>query len=213
MRDFSIGTTPELYCWKDSHKTTRSRTLLHTYSKQKIILAIHLASILTRLVETFAGHQNLGLAIDDWIERKMGQKDDTLFWDFELCLISRSTRAKGYLLKAKDETGVITEYQAGYLLQGWGMQDEEAAAALIKFANSAVAKHAADILPDILQDKELCRRRLLEMLREESEFIDRRALIGMTKLGADELDDEVAEVVVNKYTGEALSRTVFRGVE
>ena len=165
-----------------------------------------------RLVETFAGHQNLGLAIDDWIERKMGQKDDTLFWDFELCLISRSTRAKGYLLKAKDETGVITEYQAGYLLQGWGMQDEEAAAALIKFANSAVAKHAADILPDILQDKELCRRRLLEMLREESEFIDRHALIGMTKLGADELDDEVAEVVVNKYTGEALSRTVFRGV-
>ena len=165
-----------------------------------------------RLVETFAGHQNLGLAIDDWIDRKMGQKDDTLFWDFELCLISRSTRAKGYLLKAKDETGVITEDQARYLLQGWGMQDEEAAAALIKFANSAVAKHAADILPDILQDKELCRQRLLEILREESEIIDRFALIGMTKLGADELDDEVAEVVVNKYTGEALSRTVFRGV-
>ena len=165
-----------------------------------------------RLVEAFAGHQNLGLAIDDWIERKMGQKDDTLFWDFELCLISRSTRAKGYLLKAKDETGVITEYQARYLLQGWGMQDEEAATALIKFANSAIAKHAADILPDILQDKELCRRRLLEILREESEFMDRRALIGMTRLGMDELDDEVAEAVVNKYTGEALSHTVFRGV-
>ena len=28
----------------------------------------------------------------------------------------------------------------------------------------------------------------------------------------DELDDEVAEAVVNKYTGEALSRTVFRGI-
>ena len=165
-----------------------------------------------RFVDAFAGHQNLGLAIDDWIDRKMGQKGDTLFGDFELCLISRSTRAKGYLLKAKDETGVITEYQARYLLQGWGMQDEEAAAALIKFANSAVAKHAADILPDILQDKELCRQRLLEILHEESEIIDRFALIGMTKLGADELDDEVVEVVVNKYTGEALSRTVFRGV-
>ena len=43
---FLIGTTPELYCWKDFHKMTRLRMLLHTCSKQKIIQVIHLASIL-----------------------------------------------------------------------------------------------------------------------------------------------------------------------
>ena len=51
------------------------------------------------------------------------------------------------------------------------MQDEEAAAALTRLANSSVAKYAANLLPDIIQDRELCRWRLLEMFREESEFI------------------------------------------
>ena len=158
------------------------------------------------LVKAFSGHQNLGLAVDDWIAR---QNFDQLFEDFELCLISRSERAKGYLLKANDKTGVITEYQAQYLLQGWDMQDEEAATALMRFANSDVAKRAPDLLPDILPDKALCRRRLLEMLREESEFIYRRAFIGMAKLGAHEIDEEVVEAVVSKYTDEVLSHTAF----
>ena len=165
-----------------------------------------------RLVEAFAGHQKLGLVIDDWIEQRMEQKNDKLFWDFELCLISRSTRAKGYLLKADDETGVITEYQARWLLQGWGMQDEGAAVALMKLANSTVAKHAADILPNILQDKELCRWRLLEMLSGESEFIARRALIGMIKLGANELDEEVIEAAMRKYTDQVPSGAAFWGI-
>ena len=161
-----------------------------------------------RLVEAFAGHEKLGLAVDDWID----QKAKRLSWDSELCLISRSTRAKGYLLKVNDETGVITEHQAQWLLQGWGMQDEDAAAALTRFANSDMVKRVPDLLPDILPDKELCRRRLLEIVREESEFIDRRALIGMTKLGTNELDEEVVEAVVSKYTGKVLSDTVFWGI-
>ena len=156
------------------------------------------------LVKAFSGHKNLGLAVDDWIARK---NFDQLFEDFELCLISRSERAKGYLLKANDKTGVITEYQAQWLLQEWGMQDKEAANALIEFANSDVAKRAADLLPDILSDKKLCRQRLLEMLREESEFIYRHALIGMDKLGA--IDKELVETVVSKYSGEELYQTAF----
>ena len=131
-----------------------------------------------RLVKAFAGHQNLGLAVDAWIERNSNR----LSWlEFELCLISRSTRAKGYLLKVKDETGVIEPYKAQLLLREWGMKDEEVAAALVRLANSDVAKHAAYLLPDILSDKEQCRRRLLEMLRDEQESIARGALIG--KLG------------------------------
>ena len=165
-----------------------------------------------RFVEMFAGHQDLGLVIDDWIERKMEQKQDNLFWNFELCLISSSARAKAYLLKANDETGVITRDQARWLLQGWGMQDEEAAAALTRFAESDAAKHAADLLPDILQDKELCRHRLLEIVRKEIEFRDGRALIGMTKLGVNEFDEEVVEAAVSKYSGQVPSGVAFLGI-
>ncbi|MDE0400586.1 MAG: NACHT domain-containing protein [Candidatus Poribacteria bacterium] len=161
------------------------------------------------LVKAFAGHQNLGLAVDGWIARK---DFDRLFGDFELCLISRSMRAKGYLLKANDETGVITEYQARWLLQGWGMQDKEAATALMEFAKSDVAKRAADLLPDIFFDKELCRQRLLEMLREESESIGRYALMGLTKLGANEPDEEVVAAAISKYVRKVPSGAVFWGI-
>ena len=164
------------------------------------------------LVKAFAGHQKLGLVVDDWIEQRMEQKNDKLFWDFELCLISRSIRAKGYLLKANDETGVITEHQARWLLQGWGMQDEEAAAALMRLADSTVAKYVADFLPYILQDKELCRRRLLEIFREESEIIARYALIGIIRLGSNGLDEEVIEAATRRYTGHVPSGVAFRGI-
>ena len=162
-----------------------------------------------RLVKAFAGHQNLGLAVDAWIERN----SDRLSWlEFELCLISRSTRAKGYLLKVEDETGVIEPYKAQLLLREWGMKDEEVAAALVRLANSDVAKHAAYLLPDILSDKEQCRRRLLEMLRDEQEYIARYALIGMVKLGANEADEEVIEAATSRYVGKAPSGAVFWGI-
>ena len=162
-----------------------------------------------RLVKAFAGHQNLGLAVDAWIERNY----DRLSWlEFELCLISRSTRAKGYLLKVEDETGVIEPYKAQLLLREWGMKDEEVAAALVRLANSDVAKHAAYLLPDILSDKEQCRRRLLEMLREEQEYIARGALIGMVKLGANEADEEVIEAATSRYVGKVPSGIAFLAV-
>ena len=180
--------------------------LFKTEDHPGLFLGLH--SNWGRLVEAFAGHEKLGLAVDDWI----GRKAERLSWDSKLCLISRSTRAKGYLLKANDVTGVTTEYQARWLLQGWGMQDEEAATVLMRFANSDVAKRAADLLPDILPDKELCRQRLLEMLREKSESIGQYALMGLTKLGANELDEEVVEAAISKYVRKVPSGAVFWGV-
>ena len=177
-------------------------------TEKHLNLSLDLRSGSERLVEAFAGHQNLCLAVDDWIERNF----DQLFFEFELCLISRSTRAKGYLLKAKDKTGVIEPYRAQLLLREWGMQDEEAAAALVGLANSDVAKHAAYLLPDILSDKKQCRRRLLETLREEQEYIARGALIGMVKLGADEADEEVIEAATSRYVGKVPSGIAFLAV-
>ena len=69
-----------------------------------------------------------------------------------------------------------------------------------------------DLLADILPDKELCRQRLLETLREESEFIGRYALIGLIKLGANELDEEVVEAAISKYVRKVPSGAVFWGV-
>ena len=164
------------------------------------------------LVKAFAGHQILGPAVDDWLERKVeqeGKKSHNLFWDLELCLISRSERAKAHLLKADEETGVITRDQALWLLQGWGMQDEEAATVLTKLAESDVAKSVAHFLPDILPNKQMCRQRLLNILRTESGLAASYATIGLTKLGVNGSDEEAVETAVSKCIGEVPSGLAF----
>lgn len=157
------------------------------------------------LIDAFAGHHIMGEAVDVWLAQEIEQKGGLLFLDFQLCLISRSGRAKQYLLEADDITGIITEHQAAWLLQGWGMGDEDAAVALTRLAESSTAKYVAHLLPDILPDKGLCRQRLLDILREGTEFISRRALVGMIKLGVNELNEEVVEAAVNRYRSEVLS--------
>ena len=166
----------------------------------------------SRLRQVVACHEALGVAVDDWLERRMEERGGELFWDFELCAISHSVRAKGFLLKPDEETGVISEYQARWLLQGWGMEDEEASEALIELARSGAARAVADLLPKIVEDREECRGFLLEVLRNESEQIARRALIGLVRLGANGSDEEVVEVGMERYSEQVPSGAAFWGV-
>ena len=162
------------------------------------------------LVKAFAGHQILSPVVDAWLERKVEQEEKKAhqlsYLDLELCLVSRSEQAKGYLLEAKEETGVITWDQARWLLQGWGMRDEEAAAALTRLAGSNFAGgYFAHHLPDILLDKQACRQRLLDILREESGFRAEPALIELGKLGVNGSDEEFVEAAVDRCIGEVSS--------
>lgn len=162
------------------------------------------------LVKAFAGHPILSPEVDTWLERKVEQEKKKAYQpyyrDLELCLVSRSEQAKGYLLEANEKAGVITWDQARWLLQGWGMQDEEAAAALTRLAESNFAGgYFAHHLPDILPDKQMCRQRLLDILREESGFRDESALVELGKLGVDDSDEEFIEAAVSKCIGEISS--------
>ena len=116
------------------------------------------------------------------------------------------------MLKLDDDTGIITVDQALWLLQGWGMEDKEVAAALLNLADSEVAKKTAHLLPDILLDKGLCRQRLLEILKKESGSTARGALTGLVKLGVKELDEEVVSAAIEKYSGKVPSGAPYWGV-
>lgn len=185
--------------------------LFRTEEYPNHLLGLH--SVWTRLVKAFAGHQVLGLAVDDWLERKIEQQDKgvhQLFWDLELCLISRSERAKGYLLENVEETGVVSSDQARWLLQGWGMQDEQAASALIKLAESDAASSIVHLLPGIIPDKQTCRQRLLEILDEIPKERNTDVVIELIKLGWDDSDEEVVDAIVDKYSGKVPS--AFQGI-
>ena len=164
------------------------------------------------LVEAFSGHENLEHAVDGWLARRLDEEKTALFWDYQLCLLLPSPRGKQYLLEPSDQNGVITEYQARFLLQGWGMQDEQAASALRSFAQTEEARHAADILPDILGERKACWDRLLEMFCEQRDLIAQRALAGLVKLGADESDEDVVEMAVAKYKGQVPSGLAAAGI-
>ncbi len=162
-----------------------------------------------RLVKAVSCHPALGVAVEDWLERRMEKKEGELYWDGELCAICHSSRAKGFLLRPSEETGVISEWQARWLLQGWGMEDKEASGALMELARSPAAKAAADLLPDIIECRDECRGFLLRVLCNEPETIARRALIGLIKLGANEHDDEVVEAAMGRYNEQVPSGAAF----
>jgi hypothetical protein len=90
------------------------------------------------LVQHFGGHPLLRDAVDDWIENKPERS-----WDCQICLLSKSDRAKAFLCKPSEKTGLIGEMQARWLVRGWGMSDPEAAKALTCLAASDAAKGIA----------------------------------------------------------------------
>jgi hypothetical protein len=176
----------------------------HTDYPQNV-LGLH--SDWTPLVKTFAEHTLLRDAVDDWLEKKQDR-----FWDCALCLVSKSPRAKRFLLKPDKKAGVITEYQARWLLEGWQMDDPEVAEVLSKLVQSSTAPSVAHLLPEIVANKEACRHRLLDWLRTEGDDIAQRALIGLIKLGCDERDTEVVEAAVQKFAGQVPSGVRWWGV-
>ena len=161
----------------------------------------------TPLLRSFGGHALLRDAVDDWMEKKQAR-----FWDLECCLISKSARAKRLLLKTSEKTGVITEYQARWLVEGWPMDDPEVAKALSDLAESSTGTSIAHILPKIIVDKEACRRRLLHWLRTKGDHVAALALRGLINLGCDERDTEVADAAVEKFAGQVPCGVRWLGV-
>jgi len=162
----------------------------------------------TPFVCAFEGHALLVEAVDDWLEGRQ----ERLLLDGQLCMISKSTRAKKLLTSPTEDTGVITEHQALWLLHGWGMTDVEAAQALAKFAESASAPRAAHLLPDMMSDKPACRRRLLGWLRTQGDHVGRLALLGLAKLGCDESDHEVVDAALEQFGGHVPCGVRWTGV-
>lgn len=161
----------------------------------------------TPLVQSFERHPLVCKAVDDWLEKKKKRH-----LDWECCLISKSSLAKKLLLEPSEDTNVINEYQARWLLAGWGMSDREAALALRKMAESEVASKAAHLLPSIMSDKDACRERLLGWLRTSSDIVAQNALIGLIDLGCDEQDNEVLEPALEKFAGKTPSGVRWWGV-
>ncbi|MCX6922011.1 MAG: hypothetical protein NT154_02140, partial [Verrucomicrobia bacterium] len=160
------------------------------------------------LVNAFKGHHLLVGPVDDWLEEKSER-----FWECQLCLLTKSPRALAFLTKPSEKTGTISEYQARWLVKGWGMRDPIAAKALTTLAESEWITSALHLLPSIVSDKEECRKRLLEHLRHASEHVVHLALMGLIELGANSEDTEVANAALERFAGHVPCGLSFLGVD
>ncbi|MGH7778484.1 MAG: hypothetical protein ACREQR_01480 [Candidatus Binataceae bacterium] len=114
------------------------------------------------LREHFNGEPMVVGAIDSWLEKN---KVDTMQGAFA-ALVGRTPKGKQVLVDTL--TASFPHWSAWGLLEGWGMQDPEVAAALLEMSAGPVrsASLIGHLVPRIVSDTATARRRLLDILND-----------------------------------------------
>ncbi len=115
------------------------------------------------LKDSFRDNKKLIEAIDEWLPKQKYLEPELSF----ACLVGRTPMAKAHLLNSVISSS-IPHWSVQALLEGWGMDDSEVATTLksLAFESSDKASRIAFLLPQIIQDKAECRKRLLSILRD-----------------------------------------------
>ena len=132
------------------------------------------------LARTFKDHPGIVKALDEWVERA----------DHMNMEVSEAARVGATATFKKKLLGLLSEsfphWPAKALLDIWGVTDPDVAAEFAAFmADPARASMIGHLLPQILTDRQECRRYLVELLRnpkcERPDFV----LEGLVDLGVD----------------------------
>jgi hypothetical protein len=145
-----------------------------------------------RLAANFPNHPDLNAAIEEWFKRPH-HLEPTIA---AAALVGRTVESKQRLL-TQLATSSVPFWASGSLLEGWGMGDPDVAAALgtMAFGDAGKASLIAADLPEIIEDRERCRQRLLEILRDPGCERPDMILDGLRTLGT-QGDVEAAENVL-----------------
>lgn len=149
------------------------------------------------LRKSFFRHPAISIEIDNWIGGLSEQK----YRNHEVAqaaTVSGSEVAKQHLLALLNNTGNFVFWQVWALLDVWGMQDIDVSRALTALANAPPehTQYIAHHLPDILNNTNECRNKLIE-IAQLSEVMRPDFLIrGFSSLGIDYTDLEVVDLLL-----------------
>jgi hypothetical protein len=117
------------------------------------------------LLENFRDHPVVVAAVDEWLQTAPQYR---LIEICDAALVGRTEGAKAMLFRTAEQRG-DTHWVAETFLKGWGMRDREVASWLTQLASASPVEVAniAELLPQIIEDKAECRRRLLAILEHE----------------------------------------------
>ena len=111
--------------------------------------------------------------------------------------MGRTPIAKLKLLSSLNSS--FPHWPANALIDGWGMKDSEANTALtqIAFSTADKASRIGHLLPKIIEDKVICRKRLIALLQDSKcarlDFV----MDGLKNMGNTQGDSEVVDIVLN----------------
>jgi hypothetical protein len=140
------------------------------------------------LAKSFRDHPDVVAAVDDWISRERSLGPEVAL----AALVGRTPTAKRKLLQSLTDS--TPHWPAESLLEGWGMDDPEVAAALTGMARGPAgpASAIAHLIPRVLPDGTDARARLLGLLLDPG--CSRHDLVLTGLVGLPKRGDE-AEIV------------------
>lgn len=114
------------------------------------------------LAKNFRDHPKLVAALDVWVDNQEYKDRDVAL----VAPLGRTPAFKKHLINDLENSWPF--WAAGVLLQEWGIEDPEVSAALFPLINGSAdkASNFGRLMPKIFKDKEVCRKRLKEILKD-----------------------------------------------
>ncbi len=156
-------------------------------------ISMHYHDPWSLLAKNFKDHPRIIMAIEEWLPKQEFHEPAVAM----AALVGRTPKAKQKLLSSLNSS--IPHWPAGALIEGWGMQDIEVADRLTKFAfgSASEASRIGHLLPQIIENKSICRSRLIELLRDPECARHDFVMIGLQTLGNTQGDTEVVDIVLS----------------
>lgn len=152
------------------------------------------------ITKSFAQHPIVSVAIDKYITN-LEQKT---FNGREIALaaqICKSNQAKKILLNLLEKNeDSVPHWSVWGLLEGWGMNDSEVRQGLLNKVNANDLVYLDKIshhLPEIIEDKIICRKKLLEIAQQEKVIRPDFLVSGFSFLGVEHTDTEVMDLLLS----------------
>lgn len=145
------------------------------------------------LAKNFKDHPKLVPVLDEWVGKQKHRDMEVA----QISLLGRTNTFKKHLIE--DLGASFPHWPASALLQGWGIGDPDISKALLEIINGNAKKASGfgHLIPQIIADKVLARRKLLEILRDPDcqryDFV----IDGLVALGETNGDTEVVDITLD----------------
>jgi len=147
------------------------------------------------MANNFKNNEIIVPAIDEWIQK---QNDSSEVEIAKAALIGCSDTSKIKLLDTLNDSYYL-HWPVSALIEGWGMQDQLVAQRLnqLAFGPANKASLIAYLIPKIIDDKTICRNRLMDLLKDPSCERPDFVIEGLKTLEPVQYTDEIIDSVLD----------------